>query len=114
VYEIVEAVEGRRMTRKTRDEELEAVADMLEMLALEVRAMTGSVKKKSGPAQTRSCDEFFSGRRVRIIVRDKYHGRTGVLVDRRGTEFWNIRLDCGDGEVYRVIYKKETSLVLID
>jgi ribosomal protein L21E len=102
------------MTRKTRDEELEAVADMLEMLALEVRAVTGSAEKKAVPVQTRSCDEFCSGRRVRIIVRDKYHGHTGVLVDHRGTEFWNIRLDCSDGEVYRVIYKKETSLVLID
>jgi ribosomal protein L21E len=88
------------MTRKTRDEELEAVADMLELLALEVRAMTGSTKRESVPVQTRSGDEFCSGHRVRITVRDKYHGRTGVLVDRRGTEFWNIRLDCGDGEVY--------------
>jgi hypothetical protein len=102
------------MTRKTRDEELEAVADMLEMLALEVRAMTGSAKRETKPGQMQSGQEFCSGRRVRIMVRDKYHGRTGVLMDRRGTEFWNIRLDCGDGEVYRVIYKKETSLELIE
>jgi hypothetical protein len=58
--EKVEAEGKRQMTRKTRDEELEAVADMLEMLALEVRAMTGSAKKKAVPVQTRSCDEFCS------------------------------------------------------
>jgi uncharacterized protein YecE (DUF72 family) len=101
-------------TRKSREEELEAIADMLEMLALEVRAMTGSTKEEAEPERMQSSEEFCSGRRVRIMVRDKYHGRTGVLMDRRGTEFWYIRLDCGDGEVYRVIYKKETSLKLIE
>jgi hypothetical protein len=102
------------MTRKSQDEELEAVTDMLEMLALEVQAvMTGSAKREAVPVQARSSEEFCSGRRVRIMVRDKYHGRTGALVHHGGTEFWNIRLDCGDGEVYRVIYKKETSLELI-
>jgi hypothetical protein len=76
---------------------------MIEMLDLEVRAMTGSAKREAVPVQTQSSEEFHSGRRVGIVVRDKYHQRTGVLVDRRGTEFWNIQLDCADGEVVRCI-----------
>jgi hypothetical protein len=103
VAALVAIFKAEKMTRKTRDEELEAVADMLEMFALEVQAITGSAKREAVPVQTQSSEDFHSGRCVRIVVRDKYHGRTGVLVDRRGTEFWNVRLDCGDGEVVRCI-----------
>jgi hypothetical protein len=56
------------MTRKTRDEELKAVANTLEMLALEVQAMTGSTKSEAVPVQTQIMGEFRSGRRVRIVL----------------------------------------------
>jgi hypothetical protein len=46
------------MTRKTREEELEAVADMLEMLALEVRAMTGSTKERQSQCGCKAVRNF--------------------------------------------------------
>jgi hypothetical protein len=61
-------IREEKMTRKTQDEELEAVADMLEMLALEVRAITGSSQREAVPVHTQISEEFCSGRRVRIVV----------------------------------------------
>ena len=54
------------------------------------------------------------GQRVRITVRDQYYGWYGTLVDRRGTTFWHILMDAVDGRVAHIIYKKDSSLEVVN
>lgn len=91
------------------------VADMLEILAARLRVMMHEGEGSSrDDVRRQSPDGVFTvGVRVRIVVRD-FYGRTGVLTSRRGRLYWNIRLDPRDGEVSKLIYKKETSLRLVD
>jgi hypothetical protein len=43
---------------------------------------------------------------------DRYRGRTGVVLSRRGIHYWNLRLDVQGKEIAApLIYKKETSLI---
>lgn len=100
------------------DEGMEAVAAMLEQLALEIRATinernageNGNARRM--PREIRN--QWQKGALVRVIIRDKYYGRTGTLMGRRGTQYWDIKLDSHDGECSRVIYKKQSSLQIID
>jgi hypothetical protein len=109
------------MQQDDDDVNLEAVAAMLERMALEIRA-TMSSRARPTPAvperNERNVDEsvlvWKKGARVRVTIRDRYYGQTGTLLYRRGTLYWDIELDPLDGQVARVIYKKQSSLTLID
>jgi hypothetical protein len=46
-------------------------------------------------------------------VPDAYFGQVGTLISLRGKQFWNVKLEGRDGKVDRIIYKKQSSLVLI-
>ena len=50
-----------------------------------------------------------AGHYVKIIAKDKYRGRTGRLMSRRGVKFWNILLDSLEGPGER-IYKTDAML----
>ena len=50
---------------------------------------------------------------MRVTVGDKYYGRFGTLIDRRGRMYWNILMDAVDGSVAHVIYKKESSFAVV-
>lgn len=95
----------------TRSERLEEVADVLETLAAQLRAM---MRDEGDGIEGDEEEGYAVGRRVRIVVRDKYYGRTAVLVSRRGNTYWNLVLDSRDGEVGRCLYKAERSLQLIE
>jgi hypothetical protein len=58
--------------------------------------------------------ELRTGVRVVVRVRDRYYGRHGTVMGKKGTYFWNIKLDAGAGKPACVIYKKCTSLVVVE
>jgi hypothetical protein len=92
-----------------RRDELMAIALALERLALEIREAADG-----GPSDERP-RRLQNGQRARITIKDRYRGRTGTIVNAHPrTNFWNIRLDPLDGGVPQVIYKKGTSLDVID
>jgi hypothetical protein len=104
--------------RDDDDASLEAVAAMLERMALEIRATVNRRTSFTPSASERSSGDsellWKKGARVRVTIRDRYYGRTGTLMDRRGTMYWDLKLDPLDGQVAQVIYKKQSSLILID
>jgi hypothetical protein len=53
------------------------------------------------------------GDRVKITIRDKYQGRTGVLTAKRGRMFWWILLDETPTKAAKAIYKMQTSFVIV-
>ena len=52
------------------------------------------------------------GVRVRVVRRDKYYGREGIVVSRRGKNYWNVRLKAVGERREVIIYKREDSLVV--
>lgn len=51
-------------------------------------------------------DQLGPGVHVQVIRQDEYFGRTGTIVDRRGTHYWNVRLDLLATETRaKLIYK---------
>jgi hypothetical protein len=104
--------------RSDRYDELVAIAEALEQLALEIRET--AEEGTEGP-ETRAPAEpsprnpgIGRGTRVRITINDRYRGRIGTVVGRRGTHYWDIQLDALDGGVSQLIYKKPSSFVVID
>lgn len=53
------------------------------------------------------------GDRVKITIRDKYHGRTGVVTARRGRMFWWILLDETPTKAAKAIYKMQKNFVRV-
>jgi hypothetical protein len=102
-----------------RCDELHNVVEMLEVLAQEVRRMMRedddtTLTTVGITVSDASMEELYeSGKRVQVIVRDTYFGQVGTLLGQRGKQFWNVKLEGGDGEVEKVIYKKQSSLALI-
>jgi hypothetical protein len=101
------------------DGRLEAVAIVLERLALEIRATvkrqaTTSVEEKVNERRGEPMRSAWrKGDRVRVTIRDRYYGQIGTLLGRHGRLYWDLKLDARDGECARVIYKKESSLSLV-
>lgn len=108
-----------------RDDKLEEVATLMEELATALRRLKVNHEEENGhsaeapsappPATAPRDDTIQEGSRVRIIkTLDRYRGRTGVVMSRRGTMFWNLQLDIqGKESSGPLIYKKETSLQAI-
>lgn len=92
------------------DARLEQVAVMLERLALEIRGARPHTKV----SPTEEPVGWHRGAVVRVTIRDRYYGRIGRLMGRRGRCFWDLRLEPRDGETARVIYKKQSSLSLVE
>jgi hypothetical protein len=87
---------------REHDRVLESAAVLMEGLARSFREM---MQKPVTPSPSRPAKGPHVGQRVRIVRKDVYHKMTGEIVGRRGTMYWYIRLDVGDGQVGRVIYK---------
>jgi hypothetical protein len=105
-----------------RQQKLEAVANAMEILAHELRQLALAddegkdvyEEKKSRAAEKGTGGKGCAvGRRVRVKVKGKYYGQTGEILSRRGAMYWNVRLDAGDGEVPRIIYKMASSLEVV-
>jgi hypothetical protein len=107
--------------RKAR---LEEIATQLEGLAAALRLLiidgaeevpTAQQPPPSPPAQPME-DRVRVGSRVRVVrgALDRYRGRTGTVLSRRGDLFWNLRMDTRGRETEGpLIYKKETSLQVV-
>lgn len=93
-----------------RVDELLAVAEALERLALDVRRVAGEAQ----PAPRRKKGSVRIGQRVRITIDGPYKGRMGIVTLKRGSMFWYIRMDAVDGGVERVIYKMASSFSIIN
>jgi len=110
-----------------REEELNAVADVLDLLAGRIRSLTVNETTNNPRKPSDSFDRARANRHdfanddesrgmlevgdhVRVTIAGPYRHRTGIIVSRRGACFWNIRLDPRDGEIEKVIFKKTTSL----
>jgi hypothetical protein len=63
---------------------------------------------KAAPCKVRT------GVRVVVKVRDCYYGRHGTVMGKKGNYFWDVKLDAVAGKPACVIYKKNTSLVVVD
>jgi hypothetical protein len=71
--------------------------------------------KQDGATKEESTSrEVCTGARVLVKVRDRYYGRHGTVMGKKGNYFWNINLDAAAGEPACVIYKKSTSLVVVE
>jgi hypothetical protein len=51
---------------------------------------------------------------VLVKVRDQYYGRYGLVIGKRGNYFWDIELEAAKGRPSCVIYKKATSVVVVE
>ena len=49
---------------------------------------------------------------VRVVRRDKYYGREGIVISRRGKSYWNVRLKAVGEKREVVIYKRADSLMV--
>jgi hypothetical protein len=88
---------------------LEAIALVLEEVARQVRRLKRPVASRGA---SRPCKKGLQvGARVVVVCsQGKYLGRTGELVSRRGTMFWNVRLDASGADPARLVYKMDSSL----
>jgi uncharacterized protein (DUF885 family) len=88
---------------------LEAIAVMLEEVARMVRQL-----KRRKPAASKG-NVLRVGCRVKVVCsQGKYMGRTGEVVSRRGSMFWNVRLDASRGDPERLVFKMDLSLRAIE
>ena len=52
------------------------------------------------------------GVRVRVVRRDKYYGREGIVISRRGKNYWNVRLKAVGEKREVIMYKRADSLMV--
>jgi hypothetical protein len=53
------------------------------------------------------------GDKVMVVRADKYNGRRGTVVSRRGTMFWNVQLDALGSQPAERIFKMASSLKVV-
>jgi hypothetical protein len=110
----------RSKVETAADARLEEAALLLEEMARQLRGLKekrAKVPEKKQRSEvpedvpsTGVADELRVGCRVQVVRKDKYRGRKGVVLSRRGRLFWNVQLDGGDACGECVIFKKDTSL----
>ena len=116
-------------TRSWRDEEeapsvlaeLEAVKMVLgslERLTLEVNRRVAALeardrgsRKDQGNESREEEDALEVGESVRVVRRDRYYGRVGRVLGRRGQHYWDVQLADAAGK--EVIYKKRSGLARV-
>jgi hypothetical protein len=81
----------------------------------QVEQATERLAKQAGATQeeTGQC-EVRTGARVMVKVRDRYYGRHGTVMGKKGNYFWDVKLDAVAGKPACIIYKKGTSLVVVE
>jgi hypothetical protein len=100
------------------DARLEEAALVLEGMARELRRLKKKTGKAKMPADVPSSSadglaELQVGQRVRVVRKDRYRGRTGVVLGRHGRLFWDVRLEATATHGASTIYKKDASLCVI-
>ena len=67
----------------------------------------------AGPADSPVGDGILRvGVRVRVVRLDKYYGREGIVISRRGKNYWNVRLKAVGERREVIMYKRVDSLVV--
>ena len=102
--------------------ELEAmrrVLGSLERLTLEVSRRVAVLEAREsevhdGPREESKGgeEELAIGDSIRVVRCDRYYGRVGKVVGRRGRYYWDVRLDDRPGS--EVIYKKGSGLAKVE
>jgi hypothetical protein len=101
------------------DARLEEAAQLLEKMARQLRSLKAERSKvpADGPtADVPSADQpevVRVGSRVRVIRKDRYQGRAGVVLRRHGRLFWDVQLDATATQSKCLIYKKDASLCVV-
>ena len=106
------------------DDRLEQAALLLEEMARELRKMKSRESPEvpvAGGADSQEAPEvplsgaadLQVGHRVRVVRKDKYYGRTGVVMRRHGRLYWDVRLDASATRAECTIFKKDASLTWI-
>jgi hypothetical protein len=75
------------------DDRLEQAALLLEDMAHELRKMKSGEHQEAPEVPVSSEADLQVGHHVRVVRRDQYCGRTGVVMHRHGRLFWDVRLD---------------------
>jgi hypothetical protein len=104
------------------DARLEEAALVLEGMARELRRLKGQKpnNKTKAPADVPSratsggMAEMQVGQRVRVVRKDQCRGRTGVVLGRHGRLFWDVQLDANATNKGCTIYKRGSSLCIIE
>jgi hypothetical protein len=108
-------------TETTVDARLERVALLLEELAAELRGLKSAGVADAAapkppaavPSSEESPCEIKAGRRVRVVRRDQYYNRVGVVKRRHGRMFWDVQLEATETRCASLIFKKDASLCVI-
>jgi hypothetical protein len=106
------------------EDRLEQAALLLEEMARELRKMKsresvevplagGTYNQEAPEVPLLGEADLQVGHRVRVVWKDKYYGRTGVVMHRHGRLFWDVRLDASVTRAECTIFKKDASLTLI-
>jgi hypothetical protein len=100
------------------DARLEEAALVLETMAAELRRLkkNGGAKTKvpvETPSSSAEATGVQAGHRVRVVRKDQYRGRVGVVLGRHGRLFWDVRLEANAQHKECTIYKREASLCVL-
>jgi hypothetical protein len=103
------------------DARLERVAELLEKLAVELcllkkterTKMAAPEKSTESPSAREGPWDMQKGVRVRVVRKDQYLNRTGVVIRWHGCMFWDVQLDATETRCACLIYKKDASLCVI-
>jgi ribosomal protein L19 len=98
---------------------LEEAARLLEKMAQQLRSLKAQRSKVPASRPTAEVpsagvpEGVRVGSRVRVIRKDRYQGRTGVVLRRHGRLFWDVQLDATATQSKCLIYKKDASLCVV-
>ena len=100
------------MTDRVQEIHDEIDALVKELVQLEMRQAEARVPKMNTRREAESPQPVFAvSDMVEVVARDRYYKRRGMIVGKRGVEFWNVVLEKKAGEAKApLIYKKAGSL----
>jgi hypothetical protein len=92
------------------DARLEAAAQLLETMAQELRKLKQTQRKTR-----RKNPGIQKGDRIRMTrPKDPHVGRTGEVLRRRGTMYWDLRLDADATRSECLLYRMDSSLKVVN
>lgn len=106
--------------KHTTREGLERVARELQALLNDVQELLAEEEEQERPKQekkktkVKTAKEIGVGDRVKVIRKDSYFGRVGIVKSLRGKMFVYIELEATRREEGRLIFKMRSSLKAVD
>ena len=90
------------------DAVLEEAAQLLEAMAQELRRRKQKPKKKKKERPIREGDRI-----LMVRPKDPHLGRRGEVLKRRGTMYWDLRLDADGARGECLLYRMDSSLKVV-